>query len=332
MNDERASKVRVSDDRAFWHLAPGRGELRPVTLPALRDGHVRVRSRFGAISQGTERLVARGEVPESEYQRMRAPFQDGDFPFPVKYGYINVGTVEAGPPELLDRDVFCLHPHQSRYVVPASAVTVLPAELPARRAILTANTETALNALWDAAPRIGDRIAVVGAGAVGCLVARLASRLPGTRVQLIDIDAGRRDIAEALGLDFRAPDTADGECDLVVHASGHGEGLATGLSLAGFEATVLELSWYGTREVSAPLGGAFHSRRLTLRASQVGHIATARRARHDYASRLQLALSLLDDPALDALIDAEGRFDELPDIMAALADGTGGGLCRCITY
>jgi len=322
----------MSSDLAYWHLAPGRGELRPVTLPPVGEGEVRVRSRFGAISRGTERLVARGEVPDSEHQRMRAPFQDGDFPFPVKYGYINVGTVEAGPEALLDRDVFCLYPHQTRYVVPIEAVTVLPAGLPARRAILAANTETALNALWDAAPRLGDRIAVIGAGAVGCLVARLASRLPGTRVQLIDIDERRAGTAEALDVDFRLPDTADGDCDLVVHASGHGDGLATALSLAGFEATVLELSWYGTREVRAPLGGAFHSKRLTLRASQVGHIATARRARHDYASRLALALSLLDDPALDALIDADSRFDELPGIMSELAAGGGASLCRCIRY
>jgi len=328
----------VSGERAYWSTAPGRGELRAVDLPEPAVDEVRVRSRFGAISQGTERLVARGEVPVSERMRMRAPFQDGDFPFPVKYGYINIGTVEAGSAALLGRQVFCLHPHQTRYVVPASAVTVLPDGLPPRRAVLAANMETALNALWDAAPRLGDRIAVVGAGVVGCLVARLASRIPGTRVQLIDVAPERSDIAAALGLTFASPDKALPDCDLVVHASGHGAGLTTALELAGFEATVLELSWYGTREVLAPLGGAFHSRRLTLRASQVGHVATAQRARHDHASRLQVALSLLADPALDALIDAECRFDELPGIMAELAEPTGpaGGrasaLCRCIRY
>lgn len=317
---------------ALWFVAPGSAELRSETLRSPGPDEVLVRARFGAISRGTESLVVRGAVPASERERMRAPFQEGDFPFPVKYGYINVGTVEAGPAELLGRDVFCLHPHQSRYVVPAASVTVLPDGVPLARAALTANLETAINALWDAGPRIGDRIAVVGAGAVGSLVAWLAAAIPGTRVQLIDVDASRERVADALDCDFAAPDTALGDCDLVVHASGNEAGLATALSLAGFEATVLELSWYGEPSVAVPLGHAFHAQRLTLRSSQVGHVAGARRARRDYAARLQLALSLLQAPAVDVLLDRRSRFADLPGVFAALAAGKDRSLCHLIDY
>ena len=314
--------------RAFWTVAPGRGEIRDERLAPPGPGELLLRSRFGAISRGTETLVFRGEVPGSERTRMRAPFQRGDFPFPVHYGYINVSEVLAGDPALVGRTVFALLPHATHHVVPADAVTVLPGGVPPERAVLAANLETAVNACWDAAPRIGDRIAVVGAGAVGCLVAWLCGRLPGARVELVDVDPGRARAAAALGVGFASPEEASPECDVVFHASGSGAGLATALSLAGFEATVTELSWYGTREVAVPLGGAFHSRRLTVAASQVGHVAGARRARRDYGDRLSVALGLAADAALDALIDREVGFEGLPDAMAGLADGGGVGCVR----
>ncbi|MCW7540198.1 zinc-binding alcohol dehydrogenase [Aquabacterium sp. A7-Y] len=269
----------VGEARACWLAAPGHAEIRVEPLPAPADGEVLVRALHSGVSRGTEALVFRGEVPASEYERMRAPFQAGEFPGPVKYGYNSVGVVEAGPSDLIGRTVFCLYPHQSRYVVPAEAVLPLPDGVPAARAVLAANLETAINALWDAAPRIGDRIAVVGCGVVGLLVAWLAARLPGCKVQAIDTDADRRGMAEALGARFCLPAEASAEADIVVHASGHPAGLATALGLAGFEATVLELSWYGRRPVQVPLGEAFHARRLTLQSSQVGQVATARRGR-----------------------------------------------------
>ena len=316
------------DSRAFWTVAPGRGEIRDERLEPPGPGELLLRSRCGAISRGTETLVFRGEVPASEHERMRAPFQRGDFPFPVHYGYINVSEVVAGDPALVGRTVFALLPHATHHVVPASAVTVLPEGVPAERAVLAANLETAVNACWDAAPRIGDRIAVVGAGAVGCLVAWLCGRLPGARVELVDIDPDRARAAEALGVGFSAPERAAPECDVVFHASGSGPGLATAISLAGFEATVTELSWYGTREVAVPLGGAFHSRRLTVAASQVGHVAGARRARRDYRGRLAVALGLAADAALDVLVDRETAFERLPETMAELTAPGGAGCVR----
>ncbi|AOF87836.1 zinc-binding dehydrogenase family oxidoreductase [Hydrogenophaga sp. RAC07] len=313
-------------------MAPGRAEVRNQALPALADGEVRVRTLHTGVSRGTEGLVFRGEVPASEAQRMRAPFQQGDFPGPVKYGYVNVGVVEAGPAELLGRTVFCLYPHQTVFQVPADAVLPLPAGVPPARAVLAANLETAINALWDASPRLGERIAVVGGGTLGLLVAWLAARLPGCEVQVVDTEAGRADVAQALGASFALPADARPDADLVVHTSGQGAGLATALRLAAFEATVLELSWYGNRAVSVPLGEAFHSQRLTLKSSQVGHVATAQRGRWSHRRRLELALSLLTDPALDCLITHSAPFHELPTVLERLATGGGDTLCHRIDY
>ena len=309
----------MPEARAFWVTAAGRGELRPELLAAPGDGEVLIEARASGISRGTEGLVFRGEVPASQHLAMRAPFQAGAFSFPVKYGYGSVGMVVDGVPALRGQRVFCLHPHQDRYVVPADAVLPVPDAVPDARALLAANMETALNGLWDAAPRLGDRIAVVGCGVVGALTAYLAARIPGTEVQLIDINPAKGRIAEALGVSFAPPADATADADLVIHGSGTSEGLATALGLAGFEATVLELSWYGAREVRAPLGEAFHSRRLTLRSSQVGAVAAARRARWDPRRRLALALRLLADDRLDALLAPAVPFARLPEVMAALA-------------
>src|SRR4029077_2485041 len=255
--------------RAFWVTAPGHGEIKAQRLQSPAPGELLIRTRRSAISRDTESLVFRGEVPESEWRRMRCPFQEGEFPAPVKYGYSSVGVVEDGPAEALGRRVFCLYPHQDRFIVQKDAVIEIPAAVPDRRATLAANMETAVNGMWDAEPGLGDRIAVIGAGVVGCLVAALAARLPGAEVELIDIDPTREATAAALGCHFAMPDKASLEADLVVHASGSPAGLATALTIAGFEATVLEMSWYGTRTVPLTLGGAFHSRRLALRSSQV---------------------------------------------------------------
>jgi threonine dehydrogenase-like Zn-dependent dehydrogenase len=293
---------------------------------------VLVRTLHSGISRGTESLVFRGEVPESEYERMRAPFQEGDFPAPLKYGYASVGVVEQGPQAFLGRTVFCLYPHQTHYVVPAEAVHPLPEGLPPARAVLAANMETAVNALWDAAPRIGDRIAVVGAGVVGLLAAWLAGRMPGCEVEVIDTNPGRLAVAERLGLSFASPQAARSDADLVIHASGNADGLATALRLAAFEATVLEMSWYGRQAVTLPLGEAFHSRRLTLRSSQVGHVSQSQRARWSHGRRLALALALLRDPALDVLLTDAAPFAELPAVLARLAAGAPQVLCHRIDY
>jgi threonine dehydrogenase-like Zn-dependent dehydrogenase len=321
-----------SDALAFWVREPGVGEIRPVTLPEPGPADVLVRTLCSGISRGTETLVFRGGVPASQYAAMRAPHQDGEFPAPVKYGYLNVGAVEHGPPELTGRTVFCLYPHQTAYVVPSTAVVPVPDEVPPSRAVLAGTVETAVNALWDAQPLIGDRITVVGGGMVGCCVARLLSGIPGTHVTLVDIDASRAEVAAALGVEFALPGEAAEGCDLVVHASATSEGLQLSLDLLAAEGTVLDLSWYGDAEVRLALGGAFHVGRLGIRASQVGTVAAARRDRRTHADRLALALALLRDSAFDVLITGTSPFDELPDVMARLSGGELPGLCHTLTY
>lgn len=322
-------KAKVS---AFWVVRPGRGELCSEELGPVAAGEVAVRTLYTGISRGTESLVFRGEVPASEYRRMRCPFQDGDLPAPVKYGYSNVGVVEQGPAHLMGRIVFCLYPHQTRYLVPADAVHPVPDGVPAARAVLAANMETAVNGLWDATPRLGDRIVVVGAGAVGCLVARLAAQVRACSVELVDINPARAEVAAVLGVGFSTPEAAMREADLVIHASGSPSGLVTALELAGFEAMVLEMSWFGSHAVSLPLGQGFHNRRLTLRSSQVGAVATAQRSRWDHRRRMALALALLDDPQLDVLITGEDVFEDLPAVQERLARGAGDTICHRIRY
>jgi len=315
--------------RAFWFTSAGKGEIRPLKLPEPGPDEVLVRALWSGVSRGTETLVFSGGVPKSQFAAMRAPFQEGDFPWPVKYGYLNVGVVEHGSPELLGRTVFCLYPHQTHYVVPATAVTVVPDAVPAGRAVLAGTVETAVNAVWDAAPLIGDRIAVVGGGMVGSSVAAVLARFPGARVQLVDADPARADVAKALGVGFALPEEADGGRDLVIHASATEAGLARSLELLAPEGTVIELSWYGDRRVSVPLGEFFHSRRLRIRSSQVG---TVGRADRSYAERMALALDLLADPVFDALITGESRFDELPEVLPRLASGELAALCHRVDY
>jgi threonine dehydrogenase-like Zn-dependent dehydrogenase len=317
---------------AFWVAAPGRGELRAEALGPAGPGEVRVRALASGISRGTEALVFAGRVPPGQYAAMRCPFQAGEFPGPLKYGYASVGIVESGPPALLGRRVFCLHPHQDRYIVPEGAAVPIPDAVPTARAVLAANMETAVNALWDAGPLVGDRIAVIGAGVVGCLVAALAAGIPGTRVELIDIDAARAPIAAALGCAFALPETAREEADLVLHASGSPAGLALALRLAGFEARIVELSWYGDAPVSLPLGEGFHSRRLSIVSSQVGSVAPSRRTRASHRRRLELALELLVDPRFDRLLTGTSPFAELPAKMARLAHRPDGALCHRVIY
>jgi NADPH:quinone reductase-like Zn-dependent oxidoreductase len=322
----------MREAQAFWVVAPGLGEIRAQPLRSTAPGEMLIRTLVSAISRGSESLVFRGEVPESEWRRMRCPFQEGEFPAPVKYGYSVVGIVEEGSVEALGRRVFCLHPHQDRFIAPEDAIIDVPDDVPDRRATLAANMETAVNGLWDAAPGPGDRIVVIGAGVVGSLVAALAARLPGTEVELIDIDPTREPVATALGCRFAIPQGARPEADLVVHASGTPEGLATALATAGFEATVLEMSWYGTRIVPLALGGAFHSRRLTLRSSQVGAVPAVRRQRWSRRRRLALALSLLRDPVFDILLSGESAFAALPELMPRLACSPAGVLCHTLRY
>jgi len=316
-------------EQAFWVQSPGSGQLREERLPEPGPDDVLVRTLCSGVSRGTETLVFRGGVPASQHDVMRAPFQEGVFPGPVKYGYLNVGVVEHGPADLRGKTVFCLYPHQTAYVVPATAVTPVPDSVPPGRAILAGTVETAVNAVWDARPRLGDRIAVIGAGMVGASVAKLLTGFPATRVQLVDVDPAKADIAAALGVEFSTPDKALGDCDLVVHASASEDGLAKALELLAPGGEVVELSWYGDRRISVPLGENFHSRRLVIRSSQVGTVARPDRS---YAQRLGVALDLLADPGFEALVNGECMFEDLPSVLPRLAANELSALCLRVMY
>ena len=318
--------------QALWYIGPGRAEIREEKLAPPGRGEARVRALYGALSRGTEALVLAGRVPASEFERMRAPFMGGSFPFPVKYGYATVGRVEQGPAELIGRSVFVLHPHQSLFNIPASAVVLLPNAVPSQRAVLAANMETALNAIWDAAPGPAGRVAVVGGGVVGALVAYLAGQIAGADVTLVDINPARAGLAQQLGVGFALPEAGPGDCALVVHASGTAAGLATALSLAVFEGLVLELSWYGDAQVPVPLGGAFHSRRLRLMSSQVGHVAPSHRKDWTRHRRLTEAVALLADARLDALLAPPVAFADLPARLPDILDAKSGILSQLIAY
>ncbi|MEM5581347.1 MULTISPECIES: zinc-binding alcohol dehydrogenase [unclassified Roseibium] len=318
--------------QALWYTGPGECAIEPVAGAGPRAGEVLVQSLFSGVSRGTEGLVFRGEIPMSEWQRMRAPHQAGDFPFPVKYGYANVGTVLKGDPELAGRVVFSLFPHQSVFALPSASCVPVPDGVPAERAVLAANMETAINAIWDGKPSPGDHICVVGGGVVGLLTAYVAGRLPGSRVTVIDTNPGRAAIAEALGLAFALPADAPRDQDLVFHTSASSAGLATALACAGDGTTVVEMSWYGARAVEAPLGADFHCRRLRLISSQVGTIAPDRRDRWSYRRRLELALSLLADPVLDKLISHRIPFAELPEQLPEVLNKASDVLAAVVRY
>lgn len=320
---------------AFWITGRAKGELRPQQLPPRGAEQLLVRTLRSAISKGTELQVFENRVPENQYRLMACPHMEGSFPFPVKYGYCNVGRVEEGPPEMIGKRVFTLYPHQSRFLVRADQCVELPEDVPSERAVLAASMETAVNSTWDSGIKVGDRVAVVGLGVVGGLIAYLAAAVPGTSVTGFDINSERARFAERLGIEFADQPRAslhDGAFDVVFHASASTAGLAAALRLCDREAKIVELSWYGDREVTLKLGEFFHSFRLQIVSSQVGRIPASQNSRWDHRRRLALAVSLLRDPRLDAFLSGESAFESLPQTMAALSRSPGETLCHSIVY
>jgi NADPH:quinone reductase-like Zn-dependent oxidoreductase len=337
MDVEAASNGRAAPARALFYEAPSSANIRTVEIPLLTEddraeADVVIHTLYSGLSRGTERLVFEGRLPESEWLRMRAPHQTGDFPFPVKYGYAAVGVAEAGPSALIGRNYFALFPHQSRFVLPACSLVPLPDGVPARRAVLAANMETALNAIWDSGALSGQSIAVIGAGLLGCLIGFLAARLPGTKVTLIDRLPERADVAEQLGLGFSMPEHAASGAEIIFHTSASEAGLRLALEIAAFEARIVEASWFGDRQVTLSLGGSFHSQRLQLISTQVGSVAPAMRARLTHRQRLETALCLLDDARLDALITDEVAFEDLPAALPRLLAPDATGIATAIRY
>jgi threonine dehydrogenase-like Zn-dependent dehydrogenase len=325
------SRDQEHEAHAYWVTESGHGELRPEAIPTPGPKEALVRTLYSGVSRGTERVVHEGRVPERVADLMHAPHQEGDFPGPVKYGYLSVGVVEEGPEDWTGKTVFSLHPHQDFYVVPTNQLTAIPEDVPARRAVLTGIVEVAINALWEAGPRLGDRVAVVGGGLVGGVLATLLRKYPLGRLQLVDSDPAKRVLAEKLNIDFALPDEAENDCDIVFHCSASNAGLKLSLQLAGDDSDVIELSWFADKEVTLPLGEDFHARRLTIRSSQVGAVALPRRHRRTNAQRLQLAAATLKDPLFDTFLSSECQFQNLPTTLVKLFEKPG-GFCHVVAY
>ncbi len=321
---------------ALWSSGQHTSALVTERLAPPAPGEVAVRALHSAISRGTESLVYAGAVPDSVSASMKAPFQEGDFGGPVKYGYLSVGVVTAvgdqGDDDLLGQRVFCLHPHQDRYVVPREAVTPVPAAVPSTRAALAGVLEVAINVVWDAAPALGDRIAVIGCGLVGASVAMVLSQFPLQRFTLVDPSPSGEALAARLGASWVDPQDLTGEFDTVIHCSGTGEGLALGLSVLGYEGELVEASWFGQRSPQVPLGGAFHAKRLSIRCSQVSSVAASNRARRTHADRMALAMDQLHRPIYDDLVTGRSTFDRLPHTLAQVCAGTRPGWCELVDY
>lgn len=325
------SHEQEHEAQAYWVTGSGHGELRPEAIPTPGPQEALVRTLYSGVSRGTERVVHEGRVPARVAERMHAPHQEGDFPGPVKYGYLSVGVVEQGPDTWIGKTVFSLHPHQDFYVVPTNQLTAIPEDVPARRAVLTGIVEVAINALWEAGPRLGDRVAVVGGGLVGGVLATILRKYPLGRLQLVDADAEKRNLAEKLNINFALPDEAENDCDIVFHCSASNEGLKLSLQLAGDDSDVIELSWFADKEVTLPLGEDFHARRLTIRSSQVGAVALPRRHRRTNAQRLELAAATLKDPVFDTFLSSECQFQNLPTSLVKLFEKPG-GFCHVVAY
>lgn len=314
--------------RALWIAGAGQAEIRDCPVETESEMLVAT-TLYSGISRGTERLVFQGQVPASEFDTMRAPFQDGSFAFPVKYGYASVARVESG--NRAGETVFALFPHQTRFALPPEAALSVPDAVPPGRAVLAANMETALNILWDAGVSPGDRVVVIGAGVVGLLAGYLSAKVPGAEVCIVDIDPNKGPLAESLGCRFASPETAQKEADVVIHASATSDGLATAIAVAGREATIVEASWYGTRQATVPLGAAFHQRRLRIVSSQVGRIPAHKTPRWTFRKRLGKALELLTDTVLDNLISGESAFESLPAEYERILNAPS-TLCHRIVY
>ncbi|MEM9277847.1 MAG: zinc-binding alcohol dehydrogenase [Pseudomonadota bacterium] len=339
---EQLVQINVTGSRAgrLSYSAPYKAAIETVQIPEIKAENVLLKTLFSGISRGTESLVYAGKVPESEWKRMRCPFMSGSFAFPVTYGYacvcevIGLGEKTSG---LKPGDrVFVLHPHQDIFSVPESSCNLLPPSIPTSRAVLSANMETALNAVWDAEISGNPFCAIIGAGVVGLITAHAVRKVAGLDPVIFDLKPEKERHATEMGFRFINSSGIDKteiqDFELIFHTSASAGGLQSAIDMAAFEAKIIEMSWYGENPVSLNLGGAFHSKRLKILSSQVGTIASAKRNKLDYAGRMQQAITLLDDPRLDTLLGSAIDFHDLPNHLHDIFSPQSDVLCQVIEY
>jgi len=320
----------MTNTTALWHLSEQESAIRSQSLPELKADKCRIESLFSLVSSGTESLVANGEVPTDLHDSMQVPYMEGDFSFPVKYGYSLVGKVVEGSHNLVGQQVHLLHPHQQHCVVNEADITIIPAGIPPQRAVLASNVETALNAIWDSRLSAGDRVLIIGMGLIGSLVARLASQFPATQVSVADTDPARLALAREQG--FSQYEPSDAPFDVAFHSSGSSAGLQTAIDAVGYEGKVIELSWYGTRSAEVKLGGSFHQQRKQIISSQVSQLPSHQQSRWDYRRRKQTVLNLLQDDGWDDFLTATVDFPEAPALFDKLRQGDRSQLSWTIRY
>ena len=313
---------------SVWFPSAREVELRSETVPDVGPEEVRLEAIASAISHGTEMLVYRGQVPDG--LDLDLPTLRGSFNFPIKYGYASVGrVVEAGARvTCLARGdaAFVHHPHQSTYVVPATMPVRLAGDLDPTLGVFLANVETATNVVVDAAPRLGERVAVFGQGVVGLLITQLLRRTGVSQIIVVEPVARRRELACDVGADVALGahsaaeairDLTDGlGVDLAIEASGSPAALDPALDALAFGGTCVVCSWYGTKPVELKLGGAFYRRRLRIVSSQVSTIDAGLQPRWTHQRRLSLARDLLPNLKLSSLISHRIPFERAAEAFA----------------
>lgn len=303
----------------LWHLSRSKSSLLKEVLVTPLPHQLVIKSLYSLVSTGTEKLVACGQVPLAMHQLMRVPSMGGDFNFPVKYGYSLVGQVLSEGAHA-GQLVHFLHPHQDALIVDSANISLVPKGIPAKRAALASNIETALNAVWDSGVSVGDRVVVCGFGMIGGLVARLLSLMPAVEVVVLEKNPYR--IAQANQMGFPTNPSTLQNFDYSFHTSGSSAGLQACIEAVGMEGKIIELSWYGTKPVQLQLGADFHYHRKQIISSQVGHVPFAKSARWDYQRRKQVVWELLKNPVFDAHITDEIAFADSPSFFEALRGGT----------
>ncbi|HWN99800.1 MAG TPA: zinc-binding dehydrogenase [Blastocatellia bacterium] len=310
---------------SVWFTSPRTVELRAASARPPSSGEVRIEALYSGISHGSEMMVYRGEVPPGLALDATLPTLQGSCTFPVKYGYASVGrVVDIGSDVsgLSEGDlVFAFNPHETCYTVPATVVIRLPQKLDPPIGVFAANIETALNSLLDAAPRLGERVVVIGQGVVGLLITQLARRAGASLVITSDLYETRRRLSLSAGADLAVDPSTDSlservaamtrgtGADVVIEASGQPRALDDAIGIAALEGRVVVVSWYGTKRADLALGSDFHRKRLTLRSSQVSNIDPSLAPRWTVSRRRELAVGYLNELLLDDLISHVLTYD-----------------------
>lgn len=304
---------RMSETRAsqLWFTAPFSVEVREVTLPAPAADEVVVRTRYSAVSAGTELLLYRGQMPGSMSLDATLSSLQQSSGYPLQYGYACVGEVQQTgrdvDPDWQGRQVFSFQPHASHFLATTDQLIAVPDDLSAQAAVFLPNMETAVNLVQDGQPLIGERVVVLGQGIVGLLLSGLLARFPLADLAAVEGQPDRQDLARTFGVkDVYSPDEAtravasssDGypamaDADLIYEVSGQPEALNLAIALSGFASRIVIGSWYGSKRVPIDLGGKAHRNRLQLITSQVSTLAPGLSGRWDKQRRYHLAWDMI---------------------------------------